>query len=290
MRQRVALARAFAQDADVLLMDEPFGALDAMTRDVLHDELESLWADRSFTVLFVTHNVREAARLADRVVLLVVPAGSGGRGVRRRTSSDPRRIDSPEVSGLAAQDHRPAAGGGAPSCLMSTSPSREHGSAEELAGLDALELADRNRPSRRRRIWTATWPKLGAVAIALGLWQLVVWSGWKPEYVLPGPADGVRGAPRPARRRDGCSTALWLTLGRAARGYALAMVIGVVVGSRGREQQDRSLRVRVVHHRVADHAVGGVVPARAAAVQAVRRRRSSSSSCSARHRRSPTVC
>jgi sulfonate transport system permease protein len=59
---------------------------------------------------------------------------------------------------------------------------------EELAGLDALELADRNRPSRARRIWTATWPKVGAVVIALGLWQLVVWSGWRPVYVLPGPA------------------------------------------------------------------------------------------------------
>ena len=102
MRQRVALARAFAQDADVLLMDEPFGALDAMTRDVLHDELESLWADRAFTVLFVTHNVREAARLADRVVLLSSRPGRVVEefdvGIER-----PRRIDSPEVSGLAAR-------------------------------------------------------------------------------------------------------------------------------------------------------------------------------------------
>ena len=70
MRQRVALARALAQDADVLLMDEPFGALDAMTRDVLHDELERLWRETDLTVVFVTHNVREAVRLGDRVVLL----------------------------------------------------------------------------------------------------------------------------------------------------------------------------------------------------------------------------
>src|SRR4029077_10209375 len=70
MRQRVALARAFAQDADVLLMDEPFGALDAMTRDVLHDELERLWVARSLTELCVPRSVREAARLAAGVVLL----------------------------------------------------------------------------------------------------------------------------------------------------------------------------------------------------------------------------
>ena len=101
MRQRVALARAFAQDADVLLMDEPFGALDAMTRDLLHDELERLWADRSFTVVFVTHNVREAGRLADRVVLL---SSRPGRVVEEFPVAieRPRRIDSPQVSSLAA--------------------------------------------------------------------------------------------------------------------------------------------------------------------------------------------
>jgi NitT/TauT family transport system ATP-binding protein len=101
MRQRVALARALAQEADVLLMDEPFGALDAMTRDLLHDEIERICADRKLTVLFVTHNVREAARLGDRVVVL---SSRPGRVIEEYAVPrlGPRRIDSPEVSQLAA--------------------------------------------------------------------------------------------------------------------------------------------------------------------------------------------
>jgi NitT/TauT family transport system ATP-binding protein len=102
MRQRVALARALAQDADVLLMDEPFGALDAMTRDLLHDELDRVRAGRQLTIVFVTHNVREAVRLGDRVVVL---SSRPGRVVDEFAVpiERPRRIDSAPVAELAAR-------------------------------------------------------------------------------------------------------------------------------------------------------------------------------------------
>jgi NitT/TauT family transport system ATP-binding protein len=101
MRQRTALARALAQQADVLLMDEPFGALDAMTRDLLHDELEALWTRTGLTVLFVTHNVREAVRLGNRVVLLTSRPGRIAQEYAV-DSERPRRIDSSQVAMLAA--------------------------------------------------------------------------------------------------------------------------------------------------------------------------------------------
>lgn len=102
MRQRVAMARALAQDSSVLLMDEPFAALDAITRDVLHEELVRIRESQSLTVLFVTHNVREAVRLGDRVVLL---SSRPGRVAKTYdvVIPQPRRIESPEVASLSVQ-------------------------------------------------------------------------------------------------------------------------------------------------------------------------------------------
>ncbi|MEO6200842.1 MAG: ABC transporter ATP-binding protein [Cryobacterium sp.] len=102
MRQRVALARSLAQDRKVLLMDEPFAALDAITRDLLHEELERVWRETGRTIVFVTHNVREAARLGQRVLLM---SSRPGRIANewRLAGDEPRRIESPEVSRLSIE-------------------------------------------------------------------------------------------------------------------------------------------------------------------------------------------
>ena len=95
MRQRVALARCLAQDASIVLMDEPLAALDAMTRDHLHDEIERVTREQGLTAVLVTHNMREAVRLADRVVLM-----SAGRIVHEQHIDlpHPRSIDSSDVA------------------------------------------------------------------------------------------------------------------------------------------------------------------------------------------------
>jgi NitT/TauT family transport system ATP-binding protein len=102
MRQRVALARALAQDADVLLMDEPFASLDAISRDLLHGELERIWRESRLTILFVTHNAREAVRLGDRVIVFTSRPGR----VAHELEIDlprPRSLDSPELAVIAGR-------------------------------------------------------------------------------------------------------------------------------------------------------------------------------------------
>ena len=102
MRQRVALARALTTEPEILLMDEPFAALDAQTRDLLHDELERIWCETRSTIIFVTHNVREAVRLGDRIVLLTFRPGQ----LKREYKIDlprPRHLEDLHVASSARE-------------------------------------------------------------------------------------------------------------------------------------------------------------------------------------------
>ena len=102
MRQRGAIARALATDPAILLMDEPFAALDMQTRELLQTELERIWLATGKTIVFVTHNVREAVRLGDRVVLMGTRPGRilSDTAV---TMARPRAVDDPEVAALTRE-------------------------------------------------------------------------------------------------------------------------------------------------------------------------------------------
>lgn len=117
---------------------------------------------------------------------------------------------------------------------------------EELAGLDALELHHAPGPSPVARVWSGLWPKVAAVALAITLWQIVVWSRWKPEYALPGPSAVFAQLGHDLGKAT-FYRAIGITMVRALKGYALAVVIGVLVG------------VAVARVRVLRTAVGSLV-------------------------------
>jgi len=102
MKQRVALARSLALRPKILLMDEPFAALDAQTRDMLHDELERIWKETAPTIVFVTHNVREAVRLGDRVLLMSFRPGRIKSQFQIKLNR-PRHVEDSDVAYLSKE-------------------------------------------------------------------------------------------------------------------------------------------------------------------------------------------
>ncbi len=198
MRQRMALARCLAPNPHVLLMDEPFAALDALTREHLYGDLQRIWPERSKTIVFVTHNVREALCLGDRIVLVFSPAGPRARAVHVSDLPRPRDINGPDLAGARGEITRGAAALG-------------------------------HRRPRRRRGETPPSSAVGFFAALVLLWQGSRVGGPLVAGAAAAADVGVRVA-RGRRRRRLARGGTAVTLRRLVVGYALGVGLGLPIG------------------------------------------------------------
>jgi NitT/TauT family transport system permease protein len=205
MRQRVALARALAQGSGILLMDEPFAALDAVTRDILHEELIRVWQETGVTVIFVTHNVREAVRLGQRVLLM---SSRPGRIIKewKVEVPEPRRIEDEYVSKLAG---------------TITAELREE------IRRDTLQI--HRDVAQRRQWWKKVVPPLLSIALVLVIWQWAFNQEFKEVWVLPSPGM-VWDALKLQWDAGFVSSSIANSLKRAVVGFAMSVAIGVPLG------------------------------------------------------------
>ncbi len=209
MAQRAALARALIADPPVLLLDEPFSSLDALTRETFDSELQRLWIERQRTVIFVTHSVSEAIALADRVVVMTPRPGRVARVVevdlpRPRPAE---LLGDRRASELAARGARGADGG-----------SRDRAAAMGRAGGGGV-----------RRIGAG----ILSLAVFLAIWKLVTVIGGYPDYILPPPEAvaerGWRAIGTGILWEHTAVTLLEIVLGFAV-GAAAAVVTGTALG------------------------------------------------------------
>ena len=237
MKQRVALARALAPNPRVLLMDEPFAALDAMTREQLYGDLQEIWAARKKTIVFVTHNVREAVCLGDRVVLFLAASGAHPRGVQDRPAAAARH-QQPEPGGLRHRDHPRAEG------IIARQ-------AEETRGMKTLR-------SSRFLFFAALAGHLASCWCSAAIWSPVL---------LPDPRERValsrRGASKDGRSRV---RHCWVTMKRLLLGYVVGVCIGLPLGLLTARFQVGGRHHRRARARLADPAQRLLGAARAALV------------------------
>jgi energy-coupling factor transporter ATP-binding protein EcfA2 len=271
MRQRVSLARALAATTAVgeaegrpgmLLMDEPFAALDAITRDVLQAELLRVWEASGTTVLFVTHDVREAIRLAERVVLLSSRPGTVVREWRvgeGRWSCTGRSPDDSDRSS-PAMPHEPTPLHSTRSTddenLMSTPRATAvlEDAAAAVAGLDALDTpTTTTRPWWRRALSTGV-PPLVALVVFMLVWQAVWASAITDEYKVPSPAQVWQAFAKIVEDGQVWSI-LWTSISRAFLGFVVALIIATPLGLLVPGPRGAAIVAAV---RLAEPAVGGV--------------------------------
>ena len=215
MRQRAAIARALAMDPQILLMDEPFGALDALTRDRLHTELEDIWSKTGKTILFVTHNVREAVALGDRVIVF---APRPGRIVAefKIDLPRPRHLEDHALIDKAAEILHVLKAG-----ILESEQDEKTASSPNVSEVKNLYINNR---------WVPTVLCQASFYILLLLvWEgLVLWGVW-PSYLFAGPLDVGQSF------LDGFHSGVFFqavltSVGRLAAGYGISLLLGIMLG------------------------------------------------------------